>query len=256
MAPSLVEVDFRRLLGKCESMVAKAQQSDGKFEWRIEKYLEALRFQLQDIGKQSSKPDQEVLREYKRKVDFLQGVIQTEKIQCSSSKLRAYQQLIPASSNLHSDHCSNSQHVSDLSKDIHLLSRGRYHKEMRNELFGLEDENLDGGLKRRRGVSTEDHSTKEDIDEIIRQHHEKQEKVAEEMIKMAQNMKHTSLAASNIIKADKDVRFCNDMPFIQFTLPKGCKYLADTQLTLTVSNSKRKCKFSPCVFELSKEMLF
>ena len=44
MAPSQGEVNFRRLLGKCEKMVSEAQNDSGAFEWRIEKvnYFKAI----------------------------------------------------------------------------------------------------------------------------------------------------------------------------------------------------------------------
>ena len=64
-----------------------------------------------------------------------------------------------------------------------------------------------------RGQSLEDDATKESIDDIMKHHHVAQEKVAEEMIKMAQNMKHTSITASNIIKSDKEVCFIHPYLF-------------------------------------------
>lgn len=205
MAPSHVEVNFKRLLGKCEFMVSEAQRSDGKFEWRIEKYLEALSFQLAEIGRQSSKPEDEIMREYKRKVEFLQGVARTEKLQSSCSKVRAYQQLIPVATNLTDHGISNpGNHGNSLSRDIELMAKSRYHKEMRRDLLGAEDEVGNLGLKKRRALLSDGDSTKENIDDIIKHHHEAQEKVAEEMIKMAQSMKHSSIAASQIIKQDKE----------------------------------------------------
>ena len=61
------------------------------------------------------------------------------------------------------------------------------------------------GVFTSRGQSLEDDATKESIDDIMKHHHVAQEKLAEEMIKMAQSMKHTSITASNIIKSDKEV---------------------------------------------------
>ena len=48
-------------------------------------------------------------------------------------------------------------------------------------------------------------STENNIDEIIKQHHEIQEKVAEEMIQMTKSMKQTTLRSRDIIKKDKQV---------------------------------------------------
>ena len=48
--------------------------------------------------------------------------------------------------------------------------------------------------------------TKDDrIDTVLQYHQKMQENIAEEMIKMAKNLKHTSVMASNIIKKDNKV---------------------------------------------------
>ena len=48
--------------------------------------------------------------------------------------------------------------------------------------------------------------TKEDsIDTVLQYHQKMQEDIAEEMIGMAKNLKHTSIMASNIIKEDNKV---------------------------------------------------
>lgn len=46
----------------------------------------------------------------------------------------------------------------------------------------------------------------ESIDTVLKYHQSMQENIAEEMIKMAQNLKHSSVVASNIIKEDNKVR--------------------------------------------------
>ena len=46
----------------------------------------------------------------------------------------------------------------------------------------------------------------ESLDTVIQYHQNMQENIAEEMIKMAQNLKHSSVVASNIIKEDNKVR--------------------------------------------------
>ena len=45
----------------------------------------------------------------------------------------------------------------------------------------------------------------ESIDSVLQYHQNLQENIAEEMIKMAQHIKHTSVMASNIIKEDNKV---------------------------------------------------
>ena len=56
-----------------------------------------------------------------------------------------------------------------------------------------------------RGRTEVEGATKENIDDILKHHHDAQEKIAEEVIRMAQSMKHTSIVASNIIKTDTEV---------------------------------------------------
>ena len=51
----------------------------------------------------------------------------------------------------------------------------------------------------------EEETTESNIDEIMKQHHDMQEKVAEEMILMTQSMKQTQLRSRDIIKKDKQV---------------------------------------------------
>ena len=46
----------------------------------------------------------------------------------------------------------------------------------------------------------------ESIDTVLKYHQNMQENIAEEMIKMAQNLKHTSVMASNLIKEDNKVK--------------------------------------------------
>ena len=45
------------------------------------------------------------------------------------------------------------------------------------------------------------------IDTVLQHHQNMQENIAEEMIRMAQSLKHTSLMAGNIIKEDSKVGF-------------------------------------------------
>ena len=48
-------------------------------------------------------------------------------------------------------------------------------------------------------------NTEEGFDAILEHHQNMQEKIAEEMIQMAQNLKHNSMVASNILKKDNKV---------------------------------------------------
>ena len=52
---------------------------------------------------------------------------------------------------------------------------------------------------------TDDKKTDESLDAVLEHHQNMQEKIAEEMIQMAQNLKHNSMVASNIHKQDTKV---------------------------------------------------
>lgn len=54
----------------------------------------------------------------------------------------------------------------------------------------------------------EDHSTTDDLDAVLQHHRNLQEKLAEEMLSLTKNLKHNTVVASDIIKADNKV--CND----------------------------------------------
>nr|XP_020736180.1 vesicle transport protein USE1 isoform X2 [Odocoileus virginianus texanus] len=80
MAASRLELNLVRLLCRCETMAAEKRDPD---EWRLEKYVGALEDMLQALKAQASKPASEVLNEYSRKVDFLKGMLQAEKLDSS-----------------------------------------------------------------------------------------------------------------------------------------------------------------------------
>ncbi|EDL90814.1 rCG38791, isoform CRA_a [Rattus norvegicus] len=86
LATSRLELNLVRLLCRCESMAAEKREPD---EWRLEKYVGALEDMLQALKVQASKPASEVISEYSRKVDFLKGMLQAEKLTSSSRGTRA-----------------------------------------------------------------------------------------------------------------------------------------------------------------------
>ena len=72
---------------------------------------------------------QETLIEYTRKVNFLKGLLETEKMPTASEKVLAAELLAPSSA-------PNS--TSTKGKQLHIQSKARYQKEMRDELFGTD----------------------------------------------------------------------------------------------------------------------
>ncbi len=67
--------------------------------------------------------------------------------------------------------------------------------------YNAETEN--GVVRHRKGVT--ETGDNEDIDTVIRHHHELQEKIAEEMLYLTHNMKDHATAASRVIKEDNKV---------------------------------------------------
>lgn len=194
MPSSREEVNFQRLLVRCEEMAAENRSGD----WRLEKYVCALQDKLADLKKSQMKPAAEMLQDYSKKVDFLKEVIQMEKLPSASEKAMKTQLLAPAKT-------SGIQHPNSpsvkRSKDLHQQISSRYANEMRKELLG--DDNgfsSSNGVRQRRGG--DNNSTSDDLDAVMQHHHNIQEKLAEEMLSLTRNLKHNTVAASNIIQED------------------------------------------------------
>ncbi|XP_055453308.1 vesicle transport protein USE1 isoform X4 [Psammomys obesus] len=129
LATSRLELNLVRLLCRCESMAAEKRELN---EWRLEKYVGALEDMLQALKVQASKPASEVISEYSRKVDFLKGMLQAEKLTSSSEKALANQFLAPGRVP------TTARERVPATKTVHLQSRARYTSEMRSELLGME----------------------------------------------------------------------------------------------------------------------
>ncbi|ETE72561.1 Vesicle transport protein USE1, partial [Ophiophagus hannah] len=170
------ELKLVRLLSRCEAMAADKRNPD---EWRLEKYVAALEEMLLTLKKHSSKPAPEVLNEYSRKVDFLKGLLEAEKLSSSSEKALANQFLAPGRTP------TTAKERIPATKTVHLQTKARFMGEMRNELL----------------VPDEKQSAAE-LDAVLQHHHTIQEKLAEEMLHLARNLKNNTLVAQNVIKQD------------------------------------------------------
>nr|XP_020736171.1 vesicle transport protein USE1 isoform X1 [Odocoileus virginianus texanus] len=198
MAASRLELNLVRLLCRCETMAAEKRDPD---EWRLEKYVGALEDMLQALKAQASKPASEVLNEYSRKVDFLKGMLQAEKLTSSSEKALANQFLAPGRVP------TTARERVPATKTVHLQSRARYTSEMRSELLGMdssEEPELD--VRKRTGVSgptpRDEKQSAAELDLVLQRHQNLQEKLAEEMLGLARSLKTNTLAAQSVIKKD------------------------------------------------------
>ncbi|CAH3192420.1 unnamed protein product [Porites evermanni] len=205
MAASKLEINFRRLLERCEAMASEIQENKENVSWRLEKYVFTLQRQAAELKKSESKPSPDTMTEYNKKVEFLKGLIETQKMKTPTEKLLASRQLVRPLSQT-----SNAQQTTEADKgrtvnraqELHIRAKSQINKEMRSELLGEDDKKDSHGVRNRLTGNKKSDANDESIDSVLQYHQNLQENIAEEMIKMAQHIKHTSVMASNIIKED------------------------------------------------------
>eukprot|EP00058_Branchiostoma_floridae_P024384 XP_002609874.1 hypothetical protein BRAFLDRAFT_125999 [Branchiostoma floridae] len=207
MAVSRLEINFRRLLGRCEEMAAERRTGD----WRLEKYIEALQGQLSELNNLPSpgKPTSDILKEYNKKVEFLKKYIEAEKLESPSERVLATELMKPGQPSLEHYSTPSSQLSNRKTRELHARARSRYQKDMREELLGKMHQmhQVQGGAGEcpykesvRGGEEPE-----EDLDTVLQRHQDMQAKIAEEMLTLARSLKHNQLAAQNIIREDTKV---------------------------------------------------
>ncbi|XP_063003077.1 vesicle transport protein USE1 isoform X2 [Elgaria multicarinata webbii] len=192
------ELKLVRLLSRCEALAADRR---GPGEWRLEKYVAALEEMLLALKKPSSKPAAEVLNEYSRKVDFLKGMLEAEKLSSSSEKALANQFLAPGRTP------TTAKERTPATKTVHLRTKARYAGEMRGELLGTvcppgRSDLEETSLRKRTALLPDEKQSAADLDAVLQHHHSIQEKLAEDMLHLARNLKNNTLVAQNVIKQD------------------------------------------------------
>ncbi|XP_054712765.1 vesicle transport protein USE1-like [Uloborus diversus] len=180
------EINFNRLLKKCENFVPEREPH----EWRLEQYVKNLEERLAELKKMNTcQPSKDSLTEYARRVEFLRGVVEAEKKPNVTEKAMANQLLSPGS-------------FTTTSNKIHSQTKAHYLREMREELLGSKDEQpATEGVRLRH---LESGSPNEDFDAVMQYHNSMQEKVAQEMMSLVQHLKQNSLLAGHIIKKDTE----------------------------------------------------
>uniref|UniRef100_A0A8C2WJH9 Vesicle transport protein USE1 n=1 Tax=Cyclopterus lumpus TaxID=8103 RepID=A0A8C2WJH9_CYCLU len=189
---SRLEINFIRLLSRCESI---ASEKRAETEWRLEKYVGALEEMLVALRKSLSKPTVEILTEYSRKVDFLKGLLQAEKLSSPTEKALANQFLAPG----RTPTIANER--MPVSKTVHMQTKARCTGEMRDELLGTVGTS-ETDLRNRRGLPLDERQSAAELEAVLHHHHNLQEKLADDMLNLARNLKNNTLAAQNIIKQD------------------------------------------------------
>ncbi|XP_012276005.1 vesicle transport protein USE1 [Orussus abietinus] len=186
---SRLEINVRRLLSRCELMA----KDDPDKDWRLEKYILALDGMIKNLQTLPNKPSRDLMTEYIRRIEFLKGVIDTTKLSNPIEKVAAAQ-LLPKSVVTMSDNIGSS-----ITTQIHQKTTARFNKELRSELFNTDKESPDNGLRQR---VIHQSSQEEDLDAIIKYNRNIQEKIAENMLLMTNNMKEHAQTASAIIRKD------------------------------------------------------
>ncbi|XP_045216269.2 vesicle transport protein USE1-like [Mercenaria mercenaria] len=184
-----LEINFNRLLNRCETIASSRETWD----WRLEKYVEALQEQLGDLKRSTSKPAQEVIIEYTRRVDFLKGLLEAEQKQTTSEKAIATERLAPV--------ILTQKSTGVAPKEVHLQAKSRLQKDLRSELLGgdTNSNNIDStnnGVRQRR---TQEEG---DIDAVLKHQRKVQERLAEELLSHTLNLKEFAVASSSIVKKD------------------------------------------------------
>ncbi|NXF25818.1 USE1 protein, partial [Rhodinocichla rosea] len=197
MAATRLELNLMRLLSRCEALAAERRDPE---EWRLEKYVAALEDMLRELKKQSSKPAPELLNEYSRKVDFLKGLLEAEKLSSSTEKALANQFLAPGRTP------TTAKERTPATKTVHLQTKARCTGQMRSELLGTVRSVLLHRLSclcsAASGLTSDEKQSAVELDAVLQHHQDMQEKLAEEMLSLARSLKNNTLAAQNVIKQD------------------------------------------------------
>ncbi|GCC28667.1 hypothetical protein chiPu_0007099 [Chiloscyllium punctatum] len=208
MATSRLEKNFLRLLVRCESMAGEKREEK---DWRLEKYVGALQEMLVELKKHLSKPAAEVLNEYTRKVEFMKGLLEAEKLPNPTEKALANQFLAPGKTS------TTGKERLSATQTVHLQMKARYTGEMRGQLLGLVSapalsvtrwkqtlapEGSEVTELRKRSGLEDEKQTATELDAVLHRHHNMQERLAEEMLSLARNLKNNTLAAQSVIKQD------------------------------------------------------
>lgn len=154
--------------------------------------MECLEDKLSELHKLTvCQPSRDRLTLFKRRVKFIRGIVDAEKLKSASEKLTATEILSPRTS-------STQDRSRIKTQEIFLQTKSKYNREVRDELLSESK----GGLRKRFDKTD---GNKNDADLVLNFHHEMQEKVASEMITLARNLKENLYLANEIIKKDVEI---------------------------------------------------
>jgi SNARE protein 1 len=232
------ETNFRKLLAHCKRL---AQNRKSGELWRFEKYVEALEQFLARIEiSNGSIIDKDTVITYREELRFFKGLVDAEKKETTDDQLKAVRAIQLPRCSLPDRDPSNgatqdAQSAADESRTRDLISNGlqtvyvpslrhrsptsdgqtgqvpslkqmkthataRYTSNMREELLGPEESRLRSTSGE--GSQTVTGSTGGDIDDVIRHHHDAQERLADEFLAMTRSLKENATIAGNVVRDD------------------------------------------------------
>ncbi|KAL8579719.1 hypothetical protein ACOMHN_046157 [Nucella lapillus] len=162
--------------------------------WRLEKYIDALQDMLSQMKKATSRPAQEMLAEYNKKVEFLKGLVEVEKMPAGMEKAMAADRLQPVT----------SVPASAPARQLQSRAKKQTQDDMRQELLGAK-----GGLKilgvaQRAAPAGPEGGWGEDsdMDSLLMHHQRMQERLAEEMLAHTRALKQNITDAGRVVRED------------------------------------------------------
>ncbi|XP_064197385.1 vesicle transport protein USE1-like isoform X1 [Anguilla rostrata] len=196
MAPARLEVNFVRLLSRCEYITLEKQ---GETEWRLEKYVGALEDMLRALKRSSSKPTADVLKGYRRKVDYLKGLLNAEKLQ--SLKETGRQRPGPGRNLI----AANEK--TPVTRKFHVQRKARSCGDGGCELQAAqpsETGTTETDMRKRRALRLEDWRSGAELDAMLQQ----QQHLAEDILHLARNLRKSTLASQRLLPHDTQVLSC------------------------------------------------
>lgn len=165
------EIDFLRLLRQCQKI------ADQK-SWRLEKYVDALSEKLDKLRNQNvDYLVRDTLEDYGRKIQFLKGLIETEKLPSAEKRLLAAELLAPDKE----------------TKATHLITTNKYHKQMRHDLL-LSNRRLNN--KENINIGTKNNNNDN--------YEENNDDLTENLLELTNNIRENLNASNAIIQKDTE----------------------------------------------------
>jgi SNARE protein 1 len=173
------EVEFLRLLKKC-------QQIADQRSWRLERYVDTLSDYLEKLRNQNvNHLSRDTLEEYGRKVQYLRGIIETEKLPSAEKRLLAAELLAPDAD----------------SKASHLITKNKYHEQMRQELL-LSNCYRSSAMKLGGGGHEIRNSRNDKA--MMEQESNVNEEITQNLLELTNNIRENMQAAQAIIQKDNE----------------------------------------------------